>query len=335
MTSETKSPSTGLSRKDRALLLLQQEGNKRLRSLGKVLYRMTNGRSMPRNRDVLLLTTRGRKSGREHTVILQSFRDGENMVLVAANSGRSSHPDWFRNLKATPTARVEIRDRALRVRAEQVPEDEAAALWPGIVRHAPSYARYCEAAGRDIPLVRLVPIGGATGDVRRPPLMERIKTRIEHEVDTRSVGLAAVLIRRTNGRIARLWRRQVLLLTTRGRKSGKERTVPLQFFPDGDDMIVLAANSGLPSPPGWYFNLTADPLARVEVGGRALRVRAEELSAEEASAFWPRVLQVAPDYAKYPRRTSRRIPMIRLVPEIPTGSVMAAKSPAGKARGLP
>jgi deazaflavin-dependent oxidoreductase (nitroreductase family) len=153
-----------------------------------------------------------------------------------------------------------------------------------------------------------------TGGVRPLPLKERIKMRIEHEVDTRSVGLAAGLIRLTKGHLARLWRRRVLLLTTCGRKSGLERTVPLQFFPDGDDMIVVAANSGLPSPPGWYFNLTADPLARVEVGGRTLQARAEELSAEETAAFWPRVLQVAPDYARYPRRTSRRIPMVRLVP---------------------
>lgn len=153
-----------------------------------------------------------------------------------------------------------------------------------------------------------------TGGVRLLPLKERIKTRIEHEVDTRSIRLAAALIRLTKGRIARLWRRRVLLLTTRGRKSGKERTVPLQFFPDGEDMIVVAANSGLPAPPGWYFNLTANPLARVEAGGRTLRVRAEELSAEEAAAFWPRVLQIAPDYAKYPRRTSRDIPLVRLVP---------------------
>jgi deazaflavin-dependent oxidoreductase (nitroreductase family) len=153
-----------------------------------------------------------------------------------------------------------------------------------------------------------------TGGVRPLPLKERIKTRIEHEVDTRSVRLAAALIRLTKGRIARLWRRQVLLLTTRGRKSGQARTVPLQFFPDGDKMVVVAANSGMPAPPGWYFNLTADPLARVEVGDRTLRVCAEELSEDEAAAFWPRVLQAAPDYARYPRRTSRHIPMVRLVP---------------------
>ena len=145
-------------------------------------------------------------------------------------------------------------------------------------------------------------------------LRERITTRIEHEVDTRSVRLAAVLLRATKGRIVRLWGREALLLTTQGRKSGKERTVPLQLFRDGDALVVVAANSGLPASPGWYFNLKANPLARVEVGGCTLRVRAEELPNEEASAFWPSVLEVAPDYAKYPRRTSRVIPLVRLVP---------------------
>jgi len=154
-----------------------------------------------------------------------------------------------------------------------------------------------------------------TGHSVRPlPVMERIKMRVEHEVDTHSVGLAARLYRLTRGRITRIWHRQVLLLTTRGRRSGRTRTVPLQFFPDGDRMIVVAANSGLPAPPGWYFNLTAHPYARVEVMDRIVGVRAEELSADEAAAFWPRVLRAAPDYAQYPKRTSRRIPLIRLVP---------------------
>ncbi|QIN78453.1 nitroreductase family deazaflavin-dependent oxidoreductase [Rubrobacter marinus] len=79
-------------------------------------------------------------------------------------------------------------------------------------------------------------------------------------------------------------------------------------------MIVLAANSGLPHPPGWYFNLKADPLVWVEVDGRTLRARAEELSDEEDAALWPRILRAAPEVARYGRRTSRRIPMVRLVP---------------------
>ena len=77
---------------------------------------------------------------------------------------------------------------------------------------------------------------------------------------------------------------------------------------------MVAANGGLAANPGWYYNLKAHPRAHVEVEGRQLDVRAEELSPAEAAAFWSRVLKVAPNYAKYTRRTSRRIPLLRLVP---------------------
>jgi deazaflavin-dependent oxidoreductase (nitroreductase family) len=150
--------------------------------------------------------------------------------------------------------------------------------------------------------------------VRPLPLSERIKMRVEHEIDTRSVGFAAWLLRVTRGRVARLWHRRVLLLTTHGRRTGRARTVPLQYFPDGEALVVVAANSGMPSPPAWYFNLMAEPRARVEVLGRTLPVRSQELSAQEAAAFWPRVLAAAPDYARYPQRTNRRLPLLRLVP---------------------
>jgi deazaflavin-dependent oxidoreductase (nitroreductase family) len=154
-------------------------------------------------------------------------------------------------------------------------------------------------------------------EARRAPgqWLDRLAARLEHALDARSMGLAAWLYRRTRGRIARLWHRQVLLLTTRGRRTGRERTVPLQYFPDGDRMVVVAANGGLPAPPAWYFNLLANPRARVEVLDRTLPVRAEELSVDEAIAFWPRVLAAAPDYTRYLRRTSRRLPLLRLVPE--------------------
>ena len=142
----------------------------------------------------------------------------------------------------------------------------------------------------------------------------RLRTRIEHALDARSVRLGVWLLRKTKGRIARLWRRRALVLIARGRRSGRERAVPLQYFPDGRSMIVVAANSGLPRPPAWYLDLMADPRPRVDVEGRTLAVRAEQLSDEEAAAFWPRVLQAAPDYARYPRRTDRRIALVRLVP---------------------
>ena len=142
----------------------------------------------------------------------------------------------------------------------------------------------------------------------------RLAMALEHWMDARSIPLAIWLLRRTKGRAARLWRRRVLVLTTLGRRSGRERTVVVQFFPDGSDMIVVAANAGMPSHPGWYFNLAGHPHATVEVDGRTIKVRAEELSHEQADAFWPHVLAIAPDYTRYRERTTRTIPLLRLVP---------------------
>jgi deazaflavin-dependent oxidoreductase (nitroreductase family) len=65
------------------------------------------------------------------------------------------------------------------------------------------------------------------------------------------------------------------------------RAVPLQFFPYRDDLIVVAANSGMPSPPGWYFNLKTKPTARVQIGSTTLDVRAEELASQRAAASGP------------------------------------------------
>ena len=141
-----------------------------------------------------------------------------------------------------------------------------------------------------------------------------LRTRLEHAVDKHSVAIGAWLLRRTKGRIVRLWRRRALVLTVAGRKTGRPRTVVVQYFPDGDDMLVVAANSGLPTHPAWYLNLVAAGEARIEVDGRTLQVRAEPLPREEAEACWPRVLQQAPDYARYRERTDRVIPLVRLSP---------------------
>jgi F420H(2)-dependent quinone reductase len=144
--------------------------------------------------------------------------------------------------------------------------------------------------------------------------LDRRPARIEHWLDALSVRPAAWLLRRTGGRAARLWRRRALVLTTRGRRTGRARSVPLQYFPDGDEFVVVAANSGLAAPPAWYLNLRAHPSATIDVDGRTRAVRAAELPRDEARAFWPRVLEQAPDYARYPRRTNRPIALVRLVP---------------------
>ena len=146
-----------------------------------------------------------------------------------------------------------------------------------------------------------------------------VAARLENFIDRHSVRLGAWLLRRTRGRVVHLWHRRALVLTTRGRRSGIPRTVVVQHFPDGRDMVVVAANSGMPTHPAWYLNLTDDPRATVEVEGRTVPVRAVPMTRDEAGVWWLRVLQTAPDYARYPARTDRPLPLLRLVPvdEIP------------------
>jgi deazaflavin-dependent oxidoreductase (nitroreductase family) len=150
-----------------------------------------------------------------------------------------------------------------------------------------------------------------------------LRTRLEHFLDSRSVALAVWVYRRSHGRVARLYRRNVLVLTTTGRRTGKPRTVVVQYFLEREDMVVVAANSGMPTDPAWYLNLMAEPRARVEVDGRVIEVSAEPLTREAAAAFWPRVLEAAPDYSRFTARTDRPLPLVRLSPvagERPVGT---------------
>jgi len=153
--------------------------------------------------------------------------------------------------------------------------------------------------------------GAGTGISRR----ERIALALHRGLDRWLSPLGVWVFRRTRGGIAGAWKVDALLLTTRGRRSGRERTVVLQYFPDGDAMIVAAANDGGTAHPGWYFNLVAEPAARVEVRGRTFPVRAEQLPDAEAVAWWDRILARDPNYERYARAAGERtIPVLRLVP---------------------
>lgn len=142
---------------------------------------------------------------------------------------------------------------------------------------------------------------------------EQLRTQVEHAIDSRSVGVGVWLCRRTRGGVTRLWHRRAIVLTTTGRRSRRPRTVLVQVFQDGADLLVVAANSGLPRPPGWYFNLLAEPRVVGEVDGHRIQLRAELLPEAEASTAWHTiVLETAPDYEKYARRLGRVPPIFRL-----------------------
>jgi F420H(2)-dependent quinone reductase len=79
--------------------------------------------------------------------------------------------------------------------------------------------------------------------------------------------------------------------------------------------VVVAANDGAESDPDWYLNLAAEPSASVEVEGRRMAVRADEMPADGTASWWRRIVEISPEYERYARDTSRRFAVMRLVPE--------------------
>ena len=147
---------TALSRKERVGLRLHRTLDKRFSRLSVALFRRTAGGITERaGVDGLVLTTTGRKSGKQRSVLLQYFRDGEDMLLVAADGGAAQHPGWYHNLVAQPAAAVDVRGDSIPVLAERVGETEVEDLWRRILERSPSYERYLRATDRAIPLVRL------------------------------------------------------------------------------------------------------------------------------------------------------------------------------------
>ena len=176
----------------------------------------------------------------------------------------------------------------------------------------------------------------ATPDISR---LERLKLFIHRTLDKHLSPLGVWIMRRTEGRVTAAWKVNALLLTTRGRRSGRRRTVVLQYFPDGDAMVVVAANDGGATYPGWYLNLSSSADAVAEVGGRRVPVHAHELEPSEASGWWQQILSTAPTYERYRRATTRPFPILRLVPSRRTQEApmitSAAPTPRSSGAGGP
>ena len=105
---------------------------------------------------------------------------------------------------------------------------------------------------------------------------------------------------------------KVLLLSTKGRKSGKTYTTPLGCFDYEGGYVIVASNAGLPSHPAWYYNLKSNPQVTVQVLDKVMPATAEVLSGEARTQAWRQVIAIAPSYANYEKRTTRVIPVILL-----------------------
>ncbi|WP_072809558.1 nitroreductase family deazaflavin-dependent oxidoreductase [Rhodococcus zopfii] len=124
--------------------------------------------------------------------------------------------------------------------------------------------------------------------------------------------------RATGGRIGGKWRVgsafpwgiPVCLLTTTGRKTGRPRTLPLLFLEDGDRVVLVASQGGLPKHPLWFRNIQANPEVTIQIRSRVRAMHARVATPEERAGYWPELVAMYPDFDKYQSWTDRTIPVV-------------------------
>jgi deazaflavin-dependent oxidoreductase (nitroreductase family) len=106
----------------------------------------------------------------------------------------------------------------------------------------------------------------------------------------------------------------VIILTTKGRKSGKVRKTPLMRVEDGGRYAVIASLGGAPKHPVWYLNLVESSEVTLQDGPRVMELRAREAQGDERERWWKRAAEAWPAYDEYQQKTDRKIPVIVLDP---------------------
>jgi len=119
----------------------------------------------------------------------------------------------------------------------------------------------------------------------------------------------------SDGKKGHVWRGlTTLLLTTRGRKSGKLRRTALIYGRDGENYLLVASAGGALHHPAWYLNLVENPEVELQVGGKKFAARARTATPEEKLRLWQVMSEAFPQYDKYQAKTSRDIPLVILEP---------------------
>ena len=129
------------------------------------------------------------------------------------------------------------------------------------------------------------------------------------------VPVHAFLFRLSGGRVlGRLEGTGVLILLTKGRKSGEPRSSPLLYFQfeESGDLIVVASNYGQNRHPAWYLNVAADPKVSVETRGERFAAEAHIAQGQERAALYDKVVAANPRFATYRASTRREIPVVAL-----------------------
>jgi len=141
-----------------------------------------------------------------------------------------------------------------------------------------------------------------------PPLVARLARA--------AIAAHVALYRLSGGKIGgQAQHMPVLLLTTTGRKSGKQHTTALVYMPDRDDFIVVASNGGQARLPNWWLSMRKSKQAQIEVGRKRVRVSVQEANGEERQRLWSRIIAYRAGHEAYQERTPYPLPVVILHPE--------------------
>jgi deazaflavin-dependent oxidoreductase (nitroreductase family) len=121
--------------------------------------------------------------------------------------------------------------------------------------------------------------------------------------------------RANGGRVGGHWEgRDLLLLTTFGRRTGRTYTTPVVYTREGDRLLVYASQGGSPMHPDWYLNLAENPRVVVEVGAERYDALATPLRGEERDREFAAQAERNPAFGRYQEQTARIIPVVALEP---------------------
>ena len=124
------------------------------------------------------------------------------------------------------------------------------------------------------------------------------------------------LFKTTRGKVGGTFEgRPMLLLHHVGRKTGQQRETLIQYYPNGEQMVIVGSNGGRDTHPAWVHNVRANPDVEVDVGGNRRRATAHVLDDSERDALWPKLTQWYPGYGHYQTLTDRRIELVALTPK--------------------
>ena len=119
--------------------------------------------------------------------------------------------------------------------------------------------------------------------------------------------------RATDGELGYIWNGATcLILTTKGRRWGEPRSVPLIFATDGDRQVIIASKGGAPDHPAWFKNIVKNPAVEVQIKGDRFKATARTAKGDEREHCWAKAVAIWPNYDEYTNRTTRVIPVVVL-----------------------